>query len=85
LLLSPSTERRRLKVVGVGAAGYGLLIASTMVQTFAGRGPLDFTLATTALAGCGIGLLITSAVIALHGLATRTRPQVEVTTGLRAR
>jgi hypothetical protein len=76
LLLSSLTERRRLRIVGIGAAGYGLLIASTMVQTYGGRGPLDFSLVTTALAACGVGLLIASAVLALRGLANRTTQRV---------
>lgn len=85
LLLSSFTERRRLRIVGVGAAGYGLLIASTMVQTYGGRGPLDFTLVTTALAACGVGLLAACALIALRGLTTRTTPPLRVPAGLGTR
>ena len=85
LLLSSFTERRRLRIVGIGAAGYCFLIASTMVQTYGGRGPLDFSLVTTALAACGVGLLTASAVIALHGLTTRTTPRLDVPTAVRAR
>jgi len=85
LLLSRFTEGRRVRIVGVGAAGYGLLIASTMAQTYGGRGPLDFSLVTSALAACGVGLLAASAVIALHGLTTRATPPVSVRTGLGTR
>lgn len=83
LLLTSSTERRRLRIVGVAAMGYTLLIASTMVQTYGGRGPLDFDLATTVLAVSGVGLLIASAGTALRGLTTRTTTRVDVPTKVR--
>ena len=62
LLASESSERRSLRTVGLGAAGYLGLISSTMVQTYAGRAPLDLNLASTALAVIVLGLLGTSRV-----------------------
>jgi hypothetical protein len=41
LLISESSERHRLRIVALGTAGYVVLIASTLVQTYSGRGPLD--------------------------------------------
>lgn len=74
LLLSDFSERRRIETVALGAAGYAGLIASTMLQTYRGRGPLDLDLASSALAVAGIGLLVASAVVALRGLASRRPP-----------
>jgi hypothetical protein len=74
LLVSESTERRRLRVVALGAVGYGFVVASTMLQTYSGRAPLDLALGTTALAAVGLALLAACAVLALLGLATRTGP-----------
>jgi hypothetical protein len=62
--LSAFTERRRLRIVALGASGYAVLIASTMVQTYDGRGPLDLSFLTSVLALIGLGLLAASAVIA---------------------
>ena len=41
LAVSDFPERMRLRVVALGTIGYGCLITATMVQTYAGRGPLD--------------------------------------------
>ncbi len=71
LLLSSYSEVRRLRIVGLGALGYTGLVASTMVQTFSGRGPLDLSLVASALAVLGLGLLGASALVALRGLASR--------------
>jgi hypothetical protein len=76
LQLSDSTERRRLKVVGLGAVGYGGLISSTMVQTYGGHSPLDPTLVTSILAVVGLALVVTSAVIGLRGLFSRPRAAI---------
>ena len=73
LLVSDTPERRRVRIVGLGAVGYAVLIASTMVQTYAGRAPLDLTVATSALAAVGLALLVASAALALLGLAARLR------------
>lgn len=74
LLLSESAERRRVRVLALGAAGYAVLIASTMVQTYAGRGPLDLGLVSTTLAAAGLAMLLGSAGLALHGVSARLRP-----------
>lgn len=59
---------------GARRRGYATLIASTMVQRYAGRGPLDLGLASSVLALAGVALLVTSAVIALRGLGSRLHP-----------
>ena len=71
LLAGRSTEMRRVRVVELGAAGYVVLIGSTMVQTYAGRGPLDLDVASAAFALIGLALLATSAVLALRGLGVQ--------------
>ena len=76
LSLSDVEERRRVKVVALGAAGYAALIAATMVQTYAGRSPLDVGTLAASLAVAGVALLVTTAVIAVRGLATRQRPPI---------
>jgi hypothetical protein len=76
VLAGEFTERRRVEIVGLGALGYAGLIASTMLQAYAGEAPLDLTLASAALAATGLVLLASSAVLALRGLATRSRPPV---------
>jgi hypothetical protein len=76
VLVSELTERRRMEIVGLGALGYGVVIASTMAQAYAGEAPLDLTWASSALALTGLVLLGASAVLALRGLATRSRPPV---------
>ncbi|MEV0288086.1 hypothetical protein AB0H36_28555 [Kribbella sp. NPDC050820] len=68
LLVSRSTERRRVRLVVLGAVGYAVLIASTMVQTYDGRGPLDLSPLTTALALTGVILLAGVVVVALLGV-----------------
>lgn len=72
LLASPSSERRRVSLVCLGAAGYVALIASTMTQTYAGRAPLDLGVASTSLAVLGVALLATAAVLAILGLVRRS-------------
>ena len=76
VLASQLTERRRSEIVGLGALGYAVIVASTMVQTYAGEAPLDLTLASSALAATGLVLLAASALLALRGLATRSGPPV---------
>ena len=68
LLAGRSTEMRRVRVVELGAAGYVVLIGATMVQTYAGRGPLDLDVASVVFVLLGVGMLATSAVLALRGL-----------------
>ena len=75
LLLASSefTERRRVEILSLGAAGYTALIASTMAQTYAGRSPLDLGALSLALALLGLGLLLVSAAFALRGVAAQMR------------
>jgi hypothetical protein len=70
LLLSNYSEVRRVRIVGLGALGYTALIASTMVQTFSGRGPLDLSVVASALALLGLVLLGAGAFFALRGLVS---------------
>ncbi len=72
LLVARSTERRRLRIVALGAIGYAVLIASTLVQTYDGRGPLDLSPLTSGLALIGIATLATVGTLALRGLTTTT-------------
>jgi hypothetical protein len=74
LLLTDTSERRRIRIVALGAAGYVGLIASTMVQTYSGRGPLDPGLVSSLLALVGVGLLAASGLFVLRGLTSRRRP-----------
>ena len=73
LLASEPSERRSRRIIGLGAAGYLGLICSTMVQTYAGRAPLDLSITSTALAAVGLVLLGTSGVLALLGAVRRSR------------
>ncbi len=68
LLAGRATDVQRLRVVEVAAAGYVLLVGSTLVQTYAGRAPLDLGPAAVVLAGAGLVLLAASAVAALRTL-----------------
>ena len=78
LLVADFTERRRLEIVGLGAVGYGALIASTMLQTYAGRGPLDLDATSTVLALVGVVLLVTCAFIALRAVASRPEARMKL-------
>jgi hypothetical protein len=77
LLVADLTERRRLRIVGLGAIGYGSLIASTLLQAYGGRSPLDLDATSTVLAVAGIGLLAVCAAMALRAAMTR-REDAEV-------
>jgi uncharacterized membrane protein len=74
LSLVDSPERHRVKVVSVGAAGYTFLIAATMVQTYGGRAPTDVGVVSTALALCGLALLVSSVVVTLRDLGAHSHP-----------
>lgn len=74
LLVSDSTEQRRIRIVSLAAVGYGLVIASSGLQAYAGRAPLDFDLTSSALALVGLALMLGSALLALRGLAHRPQP-----------
>ena len=74
LLISDSTEQRRIRIVSMAAVGYGLVIASTGLQAYAGRAPLDLDMTSTALAAVGLLLMLASTLLALRGLAHRPQP-----------
>jgi hypothetical protein len=74
LLASQTPESRRVRVVGLGALGYALVILSSLMQTYAGRAPLDLALGSTMIALGGLALLLTAAVVALDGLRRRSEP-----------
>lgn len=86
LLLSASetAERDRLRVVGLGAVGYVLLVAASMVQTYGGRAPLDPDVESVVLAFVGMALLTTSVLVAVLGLRPRIHPPPTPTVGLGA-
>jgi len=74
LLISASSELRRIRVVSMATVGYGLVIISTGLQAYAGRAPLDLDTMTTALALIGLVMMLASALLALRGLASRSDP-----------
>ena len=74
LSLSALSEASRLRILAVGVTGYATLIASTAVQTYQGKAPLDLGLLTSALTLIGIGLLGMSGALALRSLQARGRP-----------
>ena len=74
LLASDTVERHRVRVVGLGTAGYTLLVAATMAQTYAGQAPLDASAVPTVLALCGLVLLTVSVLAAFRGLRPRMHP-----------
>jgi hypothetical protein len=77
LLASDYAERRRVRILALGATGYAVLIASTMVQAYSGRSPLDPAVMSSLLALLGLGLLTVSAALALRGGVGRARAPVE--------
>ena len=72
LLVARSNERRRLRIVALGAVGYAVLIASTLVQTYDGRGPLDLSPLTSTLALLGIATLAIAGLLALRGILSQS-------------
>lgn len=63
------TERRRLGVVLVGAAGYVMLAGVIAVENFAGLSPSRTPIAAVAFAGLGVLALLAAATLALSGAA----------------
>jgi hypothetical protein len=78
LSLADMSERSRVRTVGIGALGYALLIAATMLQTYDGRAPLQPSLVSSAAALTGLALLGWSAVRSLGWFAARVRHAHEV-------
>lgn len=63
-------ERTRLRLVAVGALGYGSISAVAILQAFDGRATFDLLPPLTALLVAGAGLLLSavvSAVLAVYG------------------
>jgi hypothetical protein len=73
LSLSSAPEPWRARIVALSTGGYGLLIASTMVLTYSGRGPLDQGAASAALAIGGLAVLAAAWWLALRRLGPRLR------------
>jgi hypothetical protein len=71
LMVAGTVERQALRVVALGTVGYSCLVASTMVQTYRGRAPLDLGAVPVVLALAGLAVLVTCAVVALRALAVR--------------
>jgi hypothetical protein len=74
LVIAEFTERQRLEIVALGAIGYGGLIASTMVQTYAGLAPLSLGTLATALAVSGLTVLVVCAIVTIRGVLHHVHP-----------
>jgi hypothetical protein len=73
LVLVDVSERRRVRIVALAALGYLALITASMLQTYAGRGPLDPSLTSSIAVLVGLALLAASALVTLRGVAARWR------------
>jgi hypothetical protein len=74
LVVAEFTERQRLEIIALGAIGYGGLIASTMVQTYAGLAPLQLGTLALALAVSGLAVLIVCAIVTIRGVLHHVHP-----------
>jgi hypothetical protein len=74
LLVSDIPERQRIRIVGLATVGYGLLIAATVIQTYAGHRPLDLEPVPAVLALGGLVMFGGTALVALRGLGSRLNP-----------
>jgi hypothetical protein len=74
LVVAEFTERQRLEIVALGGIGYGLLIGSTMVQTYAGLAPLEPSNLATSLAASGLVVLAVCVGIIVRGIAHHVHP-----------
>jgi hypothetical protein len=74
LVIAEFTERQRLEIVALGGIGYGALIASTMVQTYAGLPPTELGTLATALAASGVVVLVVVVGVTLRGVAHHLHP-----------
>ena len=52
--------------MALGTVGYAVLIASSMVQTYGGHGPMDLSLVVVLLAVGGVAVLVASGLIAVR-------------------
>ena len=74
LVVAEYTERQRLEIVALGGVGYGALIASAMVQTYAGLAPTALGTLATALAASGLVVLAVCLGITVRGIAHHIHP-----------
>ena len=74
LVIAEYTERQRLEIVALGGIGYGALIASTMVQTYAGLAPTELGTLATALAASGLVVLAVCLGVTIRGIAHHMHP-----------
>jgi len=74
LVVAAFTERQRLEIVALAGIGYGLLIGSTMVQTYGGLAPLEPSNLATSLAASGLVVLAVCLGITLRGIAHHVHP-----------
>jgi hypothetical protein len=74
LVIAEFTERQRMEIVALGGVGYGLLIASTMTQTYAGLAPLELSTLASSLAASGLVVLAVCLGITLRGVAHHLHP-----------
>ena len=74
LVIAEFTEGQRLELVALAGVGYGLLIGSTMAQTYAGLAPLDPSSLATSLALSGLVVLAVCLGITLRGVAHHVHP-----------
>jgi hypothetical protein len=74
LVVAEFTERQRLEIVALGGIGYAALIASTMVQTYAGLAPLELTILASSLASAGLVILAVCVGLTFRGVAHHLHP-----------
>ena len=74
LVVAEYTERQRLEIVALGGIGYGALIASVMVQTYAGLAPTELGALAMALAASGLVVLGVCLGVTVRGIAHHMHP-----------
>jgi hypothetical protein len=74
LVVAEFTERQRLEIVALGGIGYAALIASTMVQTYAGLAPLELSILASSLASAGLVILAVCVLLTVRGVAHHLHP-----------
>jgi hypothetical protein len=74
LVVAEFTERQRVEIVALGGVGYAALIASTMVQAYAGLAPLELSILASSLAAAGLVILAVCVLLTLRGVAHHLHP-----------
>jgi hypothetical protein len=74
LVVAEFTERQRLEIIALGGIGYAALIASTMVQTYAGLAPLELSILASSLASSGLVILAVCVGLTVRGVAHHIHP-----------